>query len=212
METWQHTLRTEADPGRTTGKTESGVADRRCASSVRGRLCRSTTKDTDLLRRFMTDRGKIKARANTGTCRQHQRDVALAIKTARELAMLPYLTRTLVADKSASRRGRDAGRPADRPPGIDDAAPPPTGESEAARGHSRRGGHRAGCIADVSADDAVALPAPRPVETSMVADTWRSSASRRERRRLSAAGDPREVQQSPIQLRLGSHCGGGHAC
>jgi len=146
METWQHTLRTEADPGRTTGKTESGVADRRCASSVRGRLCRSTTKDTDLLRRFMTDRGKIKARANTGTCRQHQRDVALAIKTARELAMLPYLTRTLVADKSASRRGRDAGRPADRPPGIDDAAPPP----KKAKRHA------------VTPDVAVTVPAASP--------------------------------------------------
>ena len=34
-------------------------------------------KDTNLLRRFMTDRGKIKARASTGTCAQHQRDVAV---------------------------------------------------------------------------------------------------------------------------------------
>jgi small subunit ribosomal protein S18 len=45
-------------------------------------------RDTDLLRRFLTDRSKVEAPANTGTCRQHQRDVALAIKTARELAML----------------------------------------------------------------------------------------------------------------------------
>jgi small subunit ribosomal protein S18 len=87
-------------------------------------------KDTDLLRRLMTDRGKIKARANTGTCRQHQRDVALAIKTARELAMLPYLVRTLVADKSGGRRGRDGGRPGDRPPGADDAAAADAGDAE----------------------------------------------------------------------------------
>jgi small subunit ribosomal protein S18 len=73
-------------------------------------------KDTNLLRRFMTDRGKIKARANTGTCRQHQRGVALAIKTARELAMLPYQVRTLAADKSGGRRGREPGRPGERPP------------------------------------------------------------------------------------------------
>src|ERR1700676_663862 len=72
-------------------------------------------KDTNLLRRFMTDRGKIKARASTGTCAQHQRDVALAIKTARELAMLPYLVRTLAADKASGRRGRGPGRPGERP-------------------------------------------------------------------------------------------------
>jgi small subunit ribosomal protein S18 len=73
-------------------------------------------KDTNLLRRFMTDRGKIKARTNTGTCAQHQRDVALAIKTARELAMLPYVVRTLAADKGAGRRGRGPGRSDDRTP------------------------------------------------------------------------------------------------
>jgi small subunit ribosomal protein S18 len=89
-------------------------------------------KDTNLLRRFMTDRGKIKARANTGTCRQHQRGVALAIKTARELAMLPYQVRTLAADKSGGRRGREPGRPADRPPDADAASAPAAddGQSE----------------------------------------------------------------------------------
>jgi len=79
-------------------------------------------KDTNLLRRFMTDRGKIKARASTGTCAQHQRDVALAIKTARELAMLPYLVRTLAADKASGRRGRGPGRPGERPAGGDGGA------------------------------------------------------------------------------------------
>ena len=72
-------------------------------------------KDTNLLRRFMTDRGKIKARGNTGTCAQHQRDVALAIKTARELALLPYVVRTLAADKAGGRRGRGPGRMGGRP-------------------------------------------------------------------------------------------------
>ncbi len=79
-------------------------------------------KDTNLLRRFMTDRGKIKARANTGTCRQHQRGIALAIKTARELALLPYQVRTLAADKSGGRRGRDGGRGGERPAGADGAS------------------------------------------------------------------------------------------
>jgi small subunit ribosomal protein S18 len=52
-------------------------------------------KDVNLLRRFMSDRGKIKARRISGNCAQHQREVATAIKTARELALLPYTQRTV---------------------------------------------------------------------------------------------------------------------
>ena len=44
-------------------------------------------KDVNLLRKFMSDRGKIRARRVSGNCAQHQREVALAIKTARELAL-----------------------------------------------------------------------------------------------------------------------------
>jgi small subunit ribosomal protein S18 len=61
-------------------------------------------KDVNLLRRFMSDRGKIRARRVTGNCAQHQRDVATAIKTARELALLPYTQRTV------SERGPSRGR------------------------------------------------------------------------------------------------------
>jgi small subunit ribosomal protein S18 len=70
-------------------------------------------KDTNLLRRFINDRGRIKARGATGTCAQHQRDVAVAIKTARELMMLPYVVRTLAADKGDRRGGPRRTRPAD---------------------------------------------------------------------------------------------------
>ena len=62
-------------------------------------------KDVNLLRKFMSDRGKIRARRVTGNCSQHQRDVAVAIKTARELALLPYTMRTM----SESRGGRGGG-------------------------------------------------------------------------------------------------------
>jgi len=80
-------------------------------------------KDTNLLRRFINDRGRIKARGATGTCAQHQRDVAVAIKTARELMMLPYVVRTLAADKGDRRGGPRRGRPADQatPAESDDA-------------------------------------------------------------------------------------------
>ena len=65
-------------------------------------------KDVNVLRRFISDRAKIKARRTTGTCTQHQREVAVAIKTARELALLPYTQRT-VSDK-AGRDGRGGPR------------------------------------------------------------------------------------------------------
>jgi len=47
-------------------------------------------KQPELLRRFLTDRGKIKPRRQTGTCAKHQRRLAVAIKRARHLALLPY--------------------------------------------------------------------------------------------------------------------------
>ena len=50
-------------------------------------------KDAMMLRRFVSDRGKIRARRVTGNCVQHQRDVAMAVKNAREMALLPYSTR-----------------------------------------------------------------------------------------------------------------------
>ena len=50
-------------------------------------------KDVMTLRKFVSDRGKIRARRVTGNCVQHQRDVATAIKNAREMALLPYSSR-----------------------------------------------------------------------------------------------------------------------
>lgn len=74
-------------------------------------------KNSAFLRRFMSDRGKIKSRANTGTCVQHQHEVAIAIKNAREVALLPYAVRTMAADKGGGRRSRGSGpgRTGDRP-------------------------------------------------------------------------------------------------
>ena len=50
-------------------------------------------KDVNLLRKFISDRGKIRARRVTGNCSEHQRLVAQAIKNAREMALLPYSSR-----------------------------------------------------------------------------------------------------------------------
>jgi small subunit ribosomal protein S18 len=62
-------------------------------------------KDVPLLRKFMSDRGKIRSRRVTGNCAQHQRDIAEAIKTARELVLLPYTQRT-VTERPGGRGGR----------------------------------------------------------------------------------------------------------
>lgn len=50
-------------------------------------------KDVAVLRRYMSDRAKIRSLRVTGNCAQHQREVAVAIKNAREMALLPYLNR-----------------------------------------------------------------------------------------------------------------------
>ncbi len=47
-------------------------------------------KKVDLLKRLITDDGKIRPRRQTGTCAKHQREVAAAIKRARHIALLPF--------------------------------------------------------------------------------------------------------------------------
>jgi small subunit ribosomal protein S18 len=47
-------------------------------------------KQSDVLRRFVTDEGKIRPRRQTGTCARHQRALAVAIKRARHIALLPF--------------------------------------------------------------------------------------------------------------------------
>jgi len=79
-------------------------------------------KDVNLLRKFMSDRGKIRARRVSGNCAQHQREVALAIKTARELALLPFTQRT-TSERPGGRgagRGAPAGRGASRAESADE--------------------------------------------------------------------------------------------
>jgi small subunit ribosomal protein S18 len=69
-------------------------------------------KDVGMLRKYMSDRGKIRARRVSGNCTQHQRDVAIAIKTARELVLLPYTQRTTTerpGGRGGGRGGREGG-------------------------------------------------------------------------------------------------------
>jgi small subunit ribosomal protein S18 len=47
-------------------------------------------KNYNQLRRYVSEKGKIRSRRITGACRRHQRQVAVAVKRAREVALLPY--------------------------------------------------------------------------------------------------------------------------
>jgi ribosomal protein S18 len=55
-------------------------------------------KDVNLLRRFISDRAKIRARRVTGNSAQQQREISLAIKNAREMALIPYTNRVSAVD------------------------------------------------------------------------------------------------------------------
>src|SRR6476659_5962030 len=71
-------------------------------------------KDVNLLRRFMSDRAKIRARRVTGNDSQQQREVARAIKNAREMALVPYTTRVTTQRKVKSNDNADrAAEPAE---------------------------------------------------------------------------------------------------
>lgn len=84
-------------------------------------------KDVNLLRRFMSDRAKIRARRVSGNDTQQQREVAKAIKNAREMALLPYTNRV-----TTQRGGRRGDRDGDdrRGPRQDRERPPADASTE----------------------------------------------------------------------------------
>jgi small subunit ribosomal protein S18 len=86
-------------------------------------------KDVNLLKRFMSDRAKIRARRVTGNSAQQQREVAMAIKNAREMALLPYTNRITQTRGGGGRDRGERGERGLRPDGPmpRPTAPPPTG-------------------------------------------------------------------------------------
>ena len=77
-------------------------------------FCKSKVDEVDYknvneLRRYVSEKGKIRSRRISGACRRHQRQVAVAVKRAREMALLPY-----VADGREERGGGRDGRDRDR--------------------------------------------------------------------------------------------------
>ena len=83
-------------------------------------------KDVGLLKKFVSDRAKLKPRFNSGNDAQQQRTVARAVKNAREMALLPYTQR--LTTQRRERRGERGARAAGPPPLP--TAPPPGGSGE----------------------------------------------------------------------------------
>ncbi len=104
-------------------------------------------KDTELLKKFVSERAKLKARRLTGNSEQQQREVARAVKNAREMALIPYTNR--VTTQRRERRNDDRGARADGPPPRP-SAPPPGSENEAGADEALE------AIDDVAAVEAVA--------------------------------------------------------
>jgi small subunit ribosomal protein S18 len=73
------------------GRADAQIRRRNCY------FCREKVDEVDYknaaqLRRYISEKGKIRSRRITGACRRHQRQVAVAIKRAREMALLPYVS------------------------------------------------------------------------------------------------------------------------
>jgi small subunit ribosomal protein S18 len=81
-------------------QTETSGTDRRKKTFIRRKVCRFCTdkkldidyKNPRILRYFITERGKIIPRRISGNCAKHQRAVTIAIKRARNIAILPFTT------------------------------------------------------------------------------------------------------------------------
>ena len=107
-------------------------------------------KDINLLRRFMSERAKIRGRRVTGNNARQQRQVARAIRVAREMALLPYQVRQVTQRGGKRRRDRDS-RDEGTLPTPSAPPPPPTGSPDSA---------------SAPVDEALSDAAAAPVESS----------------------------------------------
>jgi small subunit ribosomal protein S18 len=113
-----------AKPARTKNKDNARRAKRKTSILVQESVDYVDWKDVNLLRRFMSERAKIRARRVTGNDAQQQREVARAIKNAREMALLPYANRITTQRSPRSAMGGGGPSPSGPPPRP--TTPPPS--------------------------------------------------------------------------------------
>jgi len=83
-------------PTKGPGKRRKGAGPATGAKRKVCHFCKDKVEEVDWknhnqLRRYVSEKGKIRSRRITGACRRHQRQVAVAVKRAREMALLPYV-------------------------------------------------------------------------------------------------------------------------
>jgi len=93
-------------------KAGSGTGRRKSCACCKDKIVHIDYKDVPLLRRFTSERGKIRSRGMTGLCRRHQTQLAEAVKRSRELALVPYASEP-ANEGTRPRRGRDRDRDRD---------------------------------------------------------------------------------------------------
>ena len=98
-----------AKPVRTKNKDNARRAKKKISLLITDRVEYVDWKDVNLLRRFMSDRAKIRARRVSGNNAQQQAEIARAIKNAREMALLPYASR-VTQTRGPKRDGERGGR------------------------------------------------------------------------------------------------------
>ncbi len=113
-----------AKPARTKNKDNARRAKKKTSILVQESVDYVDWKDVNLLRRFMSERAKIRARRVTGNDAQQQREVARAIKNAREMALLPYANR-ITTQRSPRGSVADRGGPSSSGPPPRPTTPPP---------------------------------------------------------------------------------------
>jgi small subunit ribosomal protein S18 len=83
-----------------------GSGRRKPCQHCRDKVEQVDYKDVVSLRKFISEKGKIRSRRITGSCRRHQVQIARAVKRARELALLPYVNEGGREDSPGGRRDR----------------------------------------------------------------------------------------------------------
>jgi len=140
-------------------------------------------KDISRLRRHLSERGKIEPRRKTGTCAKHQRALAVALKRARHVALLPY-TAEHIRISGMVLRSPDDRRPSDRGPRFQrptaEAAPAPVAEAAPTAESATAPVEAAEATNGTTAGGGVAVaeaPAAEPVAAEPAAEPAPASAS-----------------------------------
>jgi small subunit ribosomal protein S18 len=84
----------------------AGQVKRRNCFFCKDKIDEVDYKNITQLRRYVSEKGKIRSRRITGACRRHQVQVAQAVKRAREMALLPYVAEGVEESRGGGGRGR----------------------------------------------------------------------------------------------------------